>query len=76
MTALERGFTILVVIEGAGVLHGGEALPVRRGDTVLVPWEAGPCHLEGDVVAIGCRPPDAGRATCDQGSATCRALRV
>jgi mannose-6-phosphate isomerase len=61
MARLERSFAILVVIEGAGALHGGgEALPVRRGDTVLVPWEAGPCHLEGDIVAIACRPPAPG----------------
>jgi hypothetical protein len=22
-----------------------------------VPWAAGACHLEGDLVAIACRPP-------------------
>jgi mannose-6-phosphate isomerase len=56
---LERGFAILVVTDGAGVLHpeDGEPLPLRRGDTVLVPWAAGACRLEGDVVAIACRPP-------------------
>ncbi len=54
---LSRGFAILVVIEGSGVLQGADAVPVRRGDTVLLPWEAGPCELEGDVVAIACRPP-------------------
>jgi len=60
IAALERGFAILVVTEGAGALlaEGGEPLPVRRGDTVLVPWAAGHCHLEGDVEAIACRPPD------------------
>jgi mannose-6-phosphate isomerase len=68
MAPLERGFTILVVIDGAGVLHGGEALPVLRGDTVLVPWEAGPCHLEGDVVAIACRPPAPGMRRASRGA--------
>ncbi len=60
IAALERGFAILVVTEGAGALlaEGGEPLPVRRGDTVLVPWAAGQCHLEGEVEAIACRPPD------------------
>jgi mannose-6-phosphate isomerase len=60
IAALERGFAIVVVTEGAGALlaEGGEPLPVRRGDTVLVPWDAGHCHLEGDVEAIACRPPD------------------
>jgi mannose-6-phosphate isomerase len=62
IAALERGFAILVVLEGTGALlpESGEAVPVRRGDTVLVPWAAGACHLEGDVVAIACRPPVAG----------------
>jgi mannose-6-phosphate isomerase len=56
---LERGFAILVVTEGTGALHseGGEPLGIGRGDTVLVPWEAGACHLEGDLVALACRPP-------------------
>ena len=48
-------------VQGAGALlsESGEPLPVRRGDTVLLPWEAGACHLEGDVVAVACRPPAA-----------------
>jgi mannose-6-phosphate isomerase len=56
---LERGFAILVVTEGAGILHGGEGDPIqlRRGDAVLVPWVAGECRLEGKLVAIACRPP-------------------
>jgi mannose-6-phosphate isomerase len=60
IAALERGFAILVVTAGAGALlsESGAPLPVRRGDTVLVPWSAGQCHLEGDVEAIACRPPD------------------
>jgi hypothetical protein len=29
---------------------------------VLIPWEAGGCHLEGGVVAISCRPPADGDA--------------
>lgn len=56
---LERGFAILVVTEGAAALHSeaGEPLEIGRGDTVLVPWEAGACRLEGDLVALACRPP-------------------
>jgi mannose-6-phosphate isomerase len=59
---LHQGFAVLVVTEGAGALltESGGPLPVRRGDTVLVPWGAGTCHLEGDVVAIACRPPATG----------------
>jgi mannose-6-phosphate isomerase len=64
---LERGYAILVVTEGAGALHseGGEPLGIGRGDTVLVPWEAGTCRLEGDTVALACRPPapDSGGVT-------------
>ena len=57
---LERGFAILVVTDGAGALlhEHGEPLAVRRGDTVLVPWAAGRCHVEGELVALACRPPE------------------
>ncbi|MFL5825929.1 MAG: class I mannose-6-phosphate isomerase [Thermoleophilaceae bacterium] len=56
---LERGFAILVVTEGDGALacDDGEPLPVRRGDSVLLPWSAGHCRLDGDLVALACRPP-------------------
>ena len=55
-----RGFAVLVFLDGAGALTSSESetLPVRRGDTVLVPHAAGGCRLEGDAVAIACRPPD------------------
>jgi mannose-6-phosphate isomerase len=58
IAALDRGFAILVVTEGEGALlpESGEALAIRRGDAVLVPWAAGACHLEGDLVALACRP--------------------
>jgi mannose-6-phosphate isomerase len=61
---LDPGFAILVVTDGAGTLHAsdGEPLDVRRGDAVLVPWSAGACRLEGDLVAIACRPPASGGA--------------
>jgi mannose-6-phosphate isomerase len=56
---LGRGFAILVFTEGAAVLRSedGEPLQVGRGDTVLVPWSAGDCRLEGDATALACRPP-------------------
>jgi mannose-6-phosphate isomerase len=64
---LDRGFAILILTEGAAQLHPeeGEPLRVGRGDTVLVPWDAGPCRLEGEAVAVACRPPasDAGAST-------------
>ena len=56
---LGRGFGILVFTEGSAVMHSedGEPLPVGRGDTVLVPWSAGDCRLEGEAAAVACRPP-------------------
>jgi mannose-6-phosphate isomerase len=58
---LERGFAILVFTDGAAELHSedGEPLPVSRGDTVLVPWSAGLCRLQGEDVTVACRPPAA-----------------
>jgi len=59
---LERGFAILLFTSGAGELHSeaGEPLSVARGDTVLVPWDAGTCRLEGDIAGVACRPPAPG----------------
>jgi len=59
---LEPGFAILVVTDGAGTLHAeqGDPLDLKRGDAVLVPWAAGACRVEGDLVAIACRPPASG----------------
>jgi mannose-6-phosphate isomerase len=56
---LERGFAIVIVTAGVAELtpEDGEPLRVRRGDGVLVPWAAGHCRLEGDAVALACRPP-------------------
>jgi mannose-6-phosphate isomerase len=56
---LEQGFAIVIVIEGAGELHAEQdaVLELRRGDAVLVPWAAGASRVEGDLVAIACRPP-------------------
>jgi mannose-6-phosphate isomerase len=58
---LDRGFAILVFTGGAAEVHSqdGEPLRVARGDTVLVPWDAGVCRIEGEAVAVACRPPAA-----------------
>jgi mannose-6-phosphate isomerase len=56
---LDPSLCVLVVLEGTGRLrteHGGE-LALRRGDTAVVPFAAGPSILDGDLVAIRCRPP-------------------
>jgi mannose-6-phosphate isomerase len=55
---LPPGFAVLVGTEGAGALSGEwGTLPLSRGGTVVVPFDAGPCRLSGDVGVICCRPP-------------------
>jgi mannose-6-phosphate isomerase len=51
---LDRGFAVVIVIEGAGTIAGFD---VARGDAVLVPHAAGRLIVDGDLVAIACRPP-------------------
>jgi mannose-6-phosphate isomerase len=57
---LAQGFAIAIVLEGEGRLRtaGGEELALRRGATALIPWAAGATQLDGDLVAIVCRPPE------------------
>ena len=60
--SLDAGFSILVVLEGDGVLAtDGDETKLRRGTAVLVPYAAGEGEVTGDVEAIRCRPaaPDA-----------------
>nr|WP_296064573.1 class I mannose-6-phosphate isomerase [uncultured Actinoplanes sp.] len=47
---VEQGFSVLVAVSGAGRL--GDDLPVRRGDTLLVPYAAGPLALTGEIEVI------------------------
>jgi mannose-6-phosphate isomerase len=50
---LEQGFSVLVVVAGAGRLTGDkDDLALRQGDTLLVPYAAGPLRLDGQVQAI------------------------
>jgi mannose-6-phosphate isomerase len=50
---IEAGFSVVVVTVGAGTLTGEhDRLAVRRGDTLLVPYAAGPLVLSGDVEAV------------------------
>jgi mannose-6-phosphate isomerase len=51
---LEPAFSVLVVVRGQGSI---DELAIRRGDTVLVPYAAGACRVEGDVEAIRCLAP-------------------
>jgi mannose-6-phosphate isomerase len=53
---LPAEFSILVVLEGSGRLEDatGDAMDVRRGDTLLVPYAAGETRLAGRLVAVRC----------------------
>lgn len=55
---LEAGFSILVVLDGEGTLGTvSGVVPLRRGDTVLVPFAAGDLQLQGSLSLVRCRPP-------------------
>ncbi len=51
---LEPSFAVLVVLDGEGTLGD---VPLRKGSTVVVPHGAGEEVLNGELVAIRCRPP-------------------
>jgi mannose-6-phosphate isomerase len=56
--ALEAAFSILVVTDGSGRLEtGGGSLELARGDTVLVPFAAGPGEVRGRLEAVRALPP-------------------
>lgn len=56
---LAPSFGVLIVLDGSGALrYEGDALDLRRGDTVVVPHAAGATAIEGSIVAVHCRPPD------------------
>jgi mannose-6-phosphate isomerase len=55
---LEAAFSILVVTGGSGELEtAAGALELARGDTVLVPFAAGPGEVRGRLAAVRCLPP-------------------
>lgn len=60
-TALDQGFSILVVVEGQGTLTAGNAASsaLTRGDTVLVPYSAGNLEITGCLRLVRCLPPAA-----------------
>jgi mannose-6-phosphate isomerase len=54
---LEQGFSVLIVVAGEGRLTGeNDDVLLRRGDTLLTPYAAGPLHLEGQIHAIRLAP--------------------
>ena len=57
-STMPRGFSVLIVTEGDGTLeHARGAMPLTRGDTVLVPFAAGECTLSGTMEVLRCMPP-------------------
>jgi mannose-6-phosphate isomerase len=60
---LEKGYAVLVIVEGAVELgYVGRRLPTLAGDTVLVPYAAGPLELTGSATVLVFRPPAPTRA--------------
>ena len=54
----EASFAVLLVLEGEGRLGvDGEALAIRRGDTLVVPHSAGSTTIDGQVSVLRCLPP-------------------
>lgn len=58
--SLEAGFSVLVVLDGAGTLRwdGGE-VSLARGVTAVVPHGAGATSLSGRCTVLRCEPPEA-----------------
>jgi mannose-6-phosphate isomerase len=55
---LGAAFSVVVVTAGAGTLSGEhDQLSVRRGETLLIPYAAGPLVLSGDVEAVRLTAP-------------------
>jgi mannose-6-phosphate isomerase len=61
---VEAGYAVVLVTGGTGHLVSQAAgrLEVWRGNAVVVPWQAGEWHLEGEIDAVVCRPPLPGSA--------------
>ncbi|MEO8906661.1 MAG: hypothetical protein ABI310_01165 [Microbacteriaceae bacterium] len=58
--SLEPGFSVLIVLEGAGVLgYQGGSIRIARGMTVLTPHGAGELEVTGTLTLLRCRPPRA-----------------
>ncbi|MWA02667.1 hypothetical protein F8568_020270 [Actinomadura sp. LD22] len=55
---LDAAFAVLIVLRGAGELRGaGKAMPLRAGQTAVVPYGAGRATLHGDIDVLRCLPP-------------------
>jgi mannose-6-phosphate isomerase len=58
------GFGVVVAIDGAGslVAAGGQSVPVRAGDVLVVPHAAGDIIVRGEVGTVWSRPPSPDQA--------------
>jgi mannose-6-phosphate isomerase len=57
VSVVDAGFSVIVVLTGAGSLrYGDDAHPVAAGRTLVVPYAAGDGELTGGVTAVRCRP--------------------
>ncbi|MGA3219972.1 MAG: class I mannose-6-phosphate isomerase [Acidimicrobiales bacterium] len=55
---LEASFAVVVVLSGQGSLEGdGWSVPVKRGNTFVVPWASGAVGVTGEVELLRCLPP-------------------
>ncbi|RCW45199.1 mannose-6-phosphate isomerase [Halopolyspora algeriensis] len=55
---LAPSFGVLIVLEGSGTLRAENGdLELQRGHTAVLPHSAGAVRLEGELVAVHCRPP-------------------
>lgn len=64
---LDQAFSIVVALDGAGQLatEAGGTLPLRRGQTLLLPHAAGRATMSGDIDVVRCRPPAPEHAPAD-----------
>jgi mannose-6-phosphate isomerase len=68
--SLEPSFAVVVATGGEGQLEGPSwEAPVKRGDTLVVPWGAGAVKVEGEIELLRCLPPLPVEAAKDDHSA-------
>jgi mannose-6-phosphate isomerase len=62
---ISPGFGLLVATSGSGVLatESGASVAIERGSTVLIPFAAGSCRVNGSVAGIRCLPAAERRLT-------------
>lgn len=53
------GMGVVIAIAGAGTLSSENegVVSIRAGETLVVPYTAGSCTIEGDLEVVVCRPP-------------------